>query len=141
MNKAYKQFLKDSLTDYCATNGIDIDGIIEQIEFRAAHPMTINDENGNERTVAEPNAYEYAEANDTYIVSALDRNSLKNENVNIKAIDNDNPNAVSAILSNWRDECCNEFNEASGDIIDWSYNLETAFDNADMDFDTYQIAW
>lgn len=141
MNKAYKQFLKDALTDYCTTNGIDVDSIIGQVEFRAANPISVTDENGHRRWITEPDAFNYAEANDTYIVSALDRNSLRSEDIDVDAIDESDPTAVSSILANWCDECCEEFNEASCDIIDWGANLQAAFENADVDFDSYQIDW
>ena len=60
MNTAYKNFLNDALYDYCKANGIDLGDLIDHIEFRAAHPFTVSDGNGGKRTVAEPNAYEYA---------------------------------------------------------------------------------
>lgn len=139
MNTAYKQFLKDALTDYCTTNGIDVDDIIEQVEFRAANPISVTDENGHQHWIIEPDAFTYAEASDTYIVSALDRDSLRSEYIDVNAIDENDPSAVSAILANWCDECCADFNEASCDLIDWRENLQTAFESSDVDFDSYQI--
>lgn len=139
MNKAYKQFLKDSLTDYCMSNGIDVDEIIEQVEFRASHPITVTDESGNARTIGEPDAYTYAEADGTYIVSWLDRESIYNEGLDVDALEKDYPEAVPNILSNWCDECCHEFNEASCDIISWNDNLRAACEDADVDYDSYDM--
>lgn len=60
MNTAYKNFLKDALSDYCNSNGIDLGDLIDHIEFRADHPFTVSDGNGGKRTVSEPNAFDYA---------------------------------------------------------------------------------
>ena len=49
MNTAYKNFLKDALSDYCNSNGIDLGDLIDHIEFRADHPFTVSDGNGGKR--------------------------------------------------------------------------------------------
>lgn len=135
MNTAYKNFLNDALYDYCKANGIDLGDLIDHIEFRADYPFTVSDGNGGKRTVAEPNAYEYADAAGTYIITSLDSDSLACEDVDVEKLEKAFPGAVDKVLSNWCDELQEEINNASYDVLDWQANLETACANAGIDIE------
>ena len=135
MNTAYKNFLNDALYDYCKANGIDLGDLIDHIEFRADHPFTVSDGNGGKCTVSEPSAFEYADAAGTYIITSLDRNSLECEDVDVEKLEEKFPGAVDEVLSNWCDECQEEINNASYDVLDWNANLERACSNAGIDIE------
>ena len=135
MNTAYKNFLNDALYDYCKANGIDLGDLIDHIEFHADHPFTVSDGNGGKRTVSEPNAYEYSDAEGTYIITSLDSDSLACEDVDVEKLEKAFPGAVDKVLSNWCDELQNEINNASYDVLDWQTNLETACSNAGIDIE------
>lgn len=135
MNTAYKNFLNDALSDYCNANGIDLGDLIDHIEFRADHPFTVSDGNGGKRTVAEPSAFEYADAAGTYIITSIDRNSLECEDVDVEKLEEKFPGAVDEVLSNWCDECQEEINNAAYDVLDWNANLEIACRNVGIDIE------
>lgn len=107
MNKAYGRFLKMALSGICEEHGIDFADIEKAIDEQDANGY-IEEPDGTQIPVREPNEYAYAVGEGCHIALALDRNVVEAYGVDTGNIDE---TAMDNLLEAW----CVEINDDLAD--------------------------
>lgn len=107
MNKAYGRFLKMALSGICEEHGIDFADIEKAIDEQDANGY-IEEPDGTQITVREPNEYAYAVGEGCHIALALDRGTAEAYGIDTGNIDDA---SMDALLEVW----CVEINDALAD--------------------------
>lgn len=107
MNKAYKRFLKMALSGICDEHGIDFADIEKAIDEQDGKGY-IEEPDGTQIPVREPNEYAYAVGEGCHIALALDRNVVEAYGVDTGNIDE---TAMDNLLEAW----CVEINDDLAD--------------------------
>lgn len=107
MNKAYKRFLKMALSGICDEHGIDFADIEKAIDEQDGKGY-IEEPDGTQIPVREPNEYAYAVGEGCHIALALDRNVVEAYGVDTGNIDE---TAMDNLLEAW----CVEINDGLAD--------------------------
>ena len=97
MNKAYKRFLKMALSGICDEHGIDFADIEKAIDEQDGKGY-IEEPDGTQIPVREPNEYAYAVGEGCHIALALDRNVVEAYGVDTGNIDE---TAMDNLLEAW----------------------------------------
>lgn len=105
MNAAYREFLRDALSEWLDARGVGFDEVVGHLE------EVLGDMPG-----AEPDPYRYAAADGTHIAVAFDRTSLETvlDPEDVAALErlgaSDGVDYVDSVLAEW----CLEFGDAYG---------------------------